>query len=76
MTTNEALTRQNGGQEPINQQRRALIGRAVAALLASSRPANADIESVPNDPFILLLHGLYQSVPIGQGPADNLGLSD
>jgi hypothetical protein len=29
----------------------------------------------PNDLFILLLKGLYQPVPVGQGPHDNLGLS-
>ena len=31
--------------------------------------------SVPNDPFIILLKGFYQPVPVGDGPADNLGLS-
>jgi hypothetical protein len=30
---------------------------------------------VPNELFILLLKGLYQPVPAGQGPRDNLGLS-
>jgi hypothetical protein len=35
----------------------------------------ADDESLPNDPFIVLLHGIYQSVPMGTGPADNLGLT-
>jgi hypothetical protein len=30
---------------------------------------------VPNDPFIILLKGFYQPVPVGDGPADNLGLS-
>jgi hypothetical protein len=29
----------------------------------------------PNNPFILLLKGLYQPVPVGDGPANNLGLS-
>jgi len=33
----------------------------------------ADNESVPNDPFILLLTGIYQ--PVRQGPANNLGLT-
>jgi hypothetical protein len=64
-----------GGLGPINRQRRTFIGGAVAALLASSRPAKADIEGLPNDPFILLLHGIYQPVPIGEGPSDNLGLT-
>ena len=30
---------------------------------------------VPNNPFIVLLKGLYQLVPLGQGPGNNLGLS-
>jgi hypothetical protein len=73
-------------QEPINNGRRALIGGAIATLLAS-RVALADDQNavpnvqvldddqnaVPNDPFILLLRGLYQPVPAGQGP--NLGLT-
>jgi hypothetical protein len=75
MKINETLTRQNGGPEPIDKQRRAWIGGALAAMLASSRPAKADFEAAPNDPFILLLHGIYQPVPIGKGPANNLGLT-
>jgi hypothetical protein len=62
-------------QKPINKQRRTFIGGAAAALLASSLPMRADLESTPNDPFILLLHGIYQPVPAGGGPADNLGLT-
>ena len=61
---------------PINKQRRMFLGGALTALLASSsRRAMADYESAPNDPFILLLHGIYQPVPIGKGPADNLNLT-
>ena len=77
MLTNEKSTKEvkPGGLGPINRQRRTFIGGAVATLLVSSRLAMADNESTPNDPFILLLHGLYQPVPIGQGPADNLGLT-
>ena len=63
------------GQKPPNRQRRRFIGGAVAALLASSLPVKADLEDLPNDPFILLLHGIYQPVPAGAGPADNLGLT-
>jgi hypothetical protein len=62
--------------EPVNSARRTFIGGAVAALLASPRRARADDEGVPNDPFILLLHGLYQPVPLLKGPADNLGLAN
>jgi len=65
----------SSGPEPINKQRRTFIGGAVTALLASSRPAKADIEGLPNDPFIVLLHGIYQPVPKGQGPVGNLGLT-
>ena len=62
--------------EPINKQRRIFIGGAVAALLASSsRRAMADDEHGPNDPFILLLHGIYQPVATGKGPANNLNLT-
>jgi len=61
-------------QEPINNSRRALIGGAIATLLASRVQVLADDQNaVPNDPFILLLHGLYQPVPAGHGP--NLGLT-
>ena len=59
----------------INKQRRMFIGGAVTALLASSRRALADNEHVPNDPFILLLHGIYQPLPPGKGPANNLNLN-
>ena len=47
----------------------------MAALLASSRRLMADAEHTPNNPFIPLLHGVYQPVPIGEGPAGNLGLT-
>jgi hypothetical protein len=73
--------RRHSGQEPTNIQRRTLIGGALAAggaltaLSASSGRVMADGEDVPNDPFILLLTGLYQPVPVGHGPAHNLGLS-
>ena len=49
-------------------------GRCYALLASSSRRAIADIEATPNDPFIVLLHGIYQAVFPGQGPAGNLGL--
>jgi len=47
----------------------------MAALHASSQRLMADGESAPNNPFILLLHGIYQPVPIGEGPDGNLGLT-
>jgi len=72
----------SSGPEPTNKQRRrfigralaALIGAALAALLASSPGVMAANKSTPNDPFILLLTGIYQPVLEGTGPADNLGL--
>lgn len=63
-------------KEPTNIQRRTLIGGALAAaLLSSSGRVMAQGNHVPNDPFIILLKGFYQPVPVGDGPADNLGLS-
>ena len=78
MIENHLLINENkagSGPEPINRQRRTFIGGAVGALLASSQWAMADDESYPNNPFILLLTGIYQPVSIGQGPANNLGLT-
>jgi hypothetical protein len=79
MITNQALTNESksgNGQEPTNIQRRTLIGGALAALLASPvRLMAEENDGRPNNPFILLLKGLYQPVPVGDGPANNLGLS-
>jgi hypothetical protein len=53
-------------------------GGALAALLSSSVRVVADErddDDAPNNPFILLLTGVYRPVPLGQGPANNLGLS-
>jgi hypothetical protein len=61
------------GQEPTNKQRRALIGGALAALLSSPRRLMAQGTAVHNDPFLLLLKGVYQPVVPGTGP--DLGLS-
>jgi len=78
MITNQVLTNQSNpgsGQEPTNIQRRTLIGGALAAaLLSSSGRVMAQGNHVPNDPFILLLKGLYQPVPKGSGQA-NFGLA-
>ena len=56
--------------------RRTFLGGAMAALLAAPARAVADDEgddSTLGNPFILLLHGLYEPVPADQGP--NLGLT-
>lgn len=79
MITKPALCRQAkpcSRQETTNLKRRTWIGGAMAALLASSRRVVAQGPPVsPSDPFILLLTGIYQSVPLGKGPAGNLGLN-
>jgi hypothetical protein len=78
MTSNESLIKQikpDSGPEPINKQRRTLISGAAAALFASPRLVKAEDADTPNDPFILLLTGIYQPVPAGKGPKSNLGLT-
>ena len=78
MITNDALINQSkpgNGPEPTNKQRRALIGGALVALFSSPRRVMAQGNAVPQDPFVFLLKGVYQSVVKGQGPTDNLGLS-
>jgi hypothetical protein len=61
--------------EPINQQRRALIGGAMGgalvALLSSPGQVMARERAVPSDPFIVLLKGVYH--PVVHAP--NLGLT-
>jgi hypothetical protein len=79
MITKQALINRSklgSGQEPSNKQRRTFIGGSLAALLASPllaspRPVMAKETEAPNDPFILLLAGVYQ--PVVHGP--KLGLS-
>ena len=66
------------GQEPSNKQRRVFMAGTLAALaasplLVSSRQVMAEETDTPNDPFILLLTGVYKPVVKGTGP--NLGLS-
>ena len=74
-------TRSTDEKEGANIQRRTFVGGALAALflsspLSSQRAMAEEQNSEPlHDPFILLLNGLYQPVPVGQGPANNLGLS-
>jgi hypothetical protein len=72
----------DGGDEPTNKQRRIFFSSAVAALAASPllvSPRRVMAQKVgqqvdtPTDPFILLLTGIYQPVPVGKGP--NLGLT-
>ena len=76
MTSDQALTnlcKIGTGHESTNMQRRTLIGGAMAALLSSSGRVMAKEKerNVPNNPFIVLLAGLYHAVV--HGP--QLGLS-
>ena len=85
MLNKQTLTNQSkldGGDEPTNKQRRIFFSSAVAALAASPllvSPRRVMAQKVgqqvdtPTDPFILLLTGIYQPVPVGKGP--NLGLT-
>jgi hypothetical protein len=62
-------------QQPTDQQRRMFMGGALAALLSSPALMKADERAgVPNDPFILLLHGVYQ--PVVRAPNFGLKLVD
>lgn len=64
------------GQKPIDNGRRTLIGGALAALLARPGLAWQQVaDNRPNNPFILLLKGIYAPVPIAEGPESNLGLT-
>jgi hypothetical protein len=78
MIPNQHLTTRSkpgNGHKPTNTQRRALIGGAIGgamvALLSPAGRVMAEGTAVPNDPFILLLKGIYQ--PVVHGP--DLGLS-
>lgn len=81
MIRNESLIKPSHlhpGEEGTNKiPRRALLGGAAATLLAFPRRGEAQhgAHVPPNDPFILLLTGVYQAVLAGQGPANNLGLT-
>lgn len=78
MNRNEALTcHTKPVEESVSPQRRMFIGGALAALMATPQLAVAadDKTESPNDPFILLLHGIYQPVSPGSAPASNLGLT-
>jgi hypothetical protein len=83
MLVEQVLTKQTKStieKEGANIQRRNFVGGALAALFLSSQLSSQRLmaeekNGEPHDPFILLLNGLYQDVPAGQGPANNLGLS-
>ena len=73
MSTHQALINQDksgSGPEPTNIPRRALLGGAGALVALLASPARV-MAKAPNDPFVLLLKGLYE--PVVHGP--NLGLS-
>ena len=84
-SANQALINQSkpgSVKEPTHIQRRTLIGGALVALLSSPGRVMAqgkgedhrrEDHSVPEDPIVLLLNGLYHPVAAGTGP--DLGLS-
>ena len=78
MIPNEVFTHQiesGHGQQPVHPHRRTFIGGALGALFASPVRMLAEDTDAPSNPFIVLLKGVYQPVPLGQGPASNLGLT-
>jgi hypothetical protein len=58
-------------------RRKFLVGGAGGALAVLISPGRvmAEERGLPDDPFIVLLKGLYRPVGAGHGPDDNLGLS-
>jgi hypothetical protein len=81
MIANDTLTHDSpptAGQEPINRQRRNLIGGALAALLASSVRVLADDDDrgPVNNPFIVLLHGIYEPAELPDLGLSGVNLSD
>ncbi|HXA64624.1 MAG TPA: hypothetical protein VNV82_05710 [Bryobacteraceae bacterium] len=74
MITKQALinrTKCGNGQQLLHPHRRTFLGGALGALIASPGRLLAEPGALPNNPFILLLTGVYQ--PVVHGP--NLGLS-
>jgi hypothetical protein len=64
------------GQEPTDMQRRIFMGGALAVLLSpSGRVLAEENHRGPENPFIVLLKGLYQPVSFADAPPNNLGLS-
>lgn len=76
MISRESIFRNRNGppSQPVAIERRAMlgdVGGALAAILGSPGAAIAADSDLRNDPFILLLHGIYR--PVAMGPS--LGLS-
>lgn len=67
------------GRKDVSISRRTLLGGmsgALAALLAAPKRVMADRpDKGPNDPFIVLLNGVYRAVTADNAPANNLGLT-
>jgi hypothetical protein len=74
MTTNQSNPSEIA-REPTAISRRELIGGGLALLSSAGLVTAQGAHLPPGDPFIVLLQGIYQPVPAGQGPADNLGLT-
>ena len=75
MTISQSLTNPNSRRELTTIPRRTLISSSLLALLPSARAMAQGAHVRPDDPFILLLKGIYEPVPAGRGPANNLGLT-
>ena len=78
---NESIKQLARKADPQAMSRRGFLQTAGTVLLGASlvprlgSPLLAAKNAVPNNPFIVLLKGVYQPVPAGHGPSNNLGLS-
>jgi hypothetical protein len=78
---NESIKQLARSADPQAMSRRGFLQTAGTVLLgASLMPPIGSLRlaadrAVPNNPFIVLLKGVYKPVPAGHGPRDNLGLS-
>src|SRR5258708_18476181 len=78
---NESIKQLARGADPQAMSRRGFLQTAGTVLLGASlvpgigSPRLAAKNAVPSNPFIVLLKGVYQPVPAGQAPSNNLGLS-
>src|SRR6516164_2711409 len=64
------------GQETTKIQRRVWIGGAMGALLASGRLLAQDQQGPVNNPFILLLKGIYQPAHLPNLGLEGVNLND
>jgi hypothetical protein len=78
---NESIKQLAGRAYGQSLSRRGFLQTAGTVLLGAGLvpqiewPQMAAGKAVPSNPFIVLLKGVYQPVPAGHGPSNNLGLS-